>query len=198
MNDSLEPDPISLVLIALYKGVVTAERDPSLWQHLLELQARVRDHVRLLGLELRLDETEGYAWLQTRTPREGEPELPRLVTRRQLSFPVSLLLALLRKKQLEWDATGGDTRLILHRDEILDLMRLFLAAGTDESRLVRQIDTHINKVIELGFLRRLRGQENRYEVHRLLKAFVDAQWLSDFQARLEEYRAHLQVEVEKE
>lgn len=192
MNDELRPDPLSLVLIALYKGVVNAENDPGLWQHLLELQARVRDHVRLLGLELILDEAEGYAWLRTRPPREGEPELPRLVTRRQLSFPVSLLLALLRKKLAEWDAAGGETRLILHRDEILDLMRLFLPAGSNETRLVKQIDAHINKVVELGFLRRLRGQENRYEVQRILKAFVDAQWLSDLQGRLQAYRAHLQ------
>ncbi|RTZ76651.1 MAG: hypothetical protein DSZ01_07855, partial [Gammaproteobacteria bacterium] len=77
MNDKVQPDQLSLVLIALYKGVVTAERDPGLWQQLLELQARVRDHVRLLGLELMLDEAEGYAWLRTRPPREGEPELPR-------------------------------------------------------------------------------------------------------------------------
>ena len=197
MNDKLQPDPLSLVLIALYKGVVNAESDPGLWQQLLELQARVRDHVRLLGLELILDEAEGYAWLRTRPPREGEPELPRLVSRRQLSFPVSLLLALLRKKLAEWDATGGETRLILHRDEIADLMRLFLPAGSNEVRLMKQIDAHINKVVELGFLRRLRGQKNRYEVQRLLKAFVDAQWLSELHARLQAYRAYLQSKEEK-
>jgi len=34
--------------------------------------------------------------------------LPRLVQRRALSFPVSLLLALLRKKLAEFDAGGGE------------------------------------------------------------------------------------------
>jgi hypothetical protein len=111
---------------------------------------------------------------------------------------VSLLLALLRKKLAEWDAAGGETRLILHRDDIVDLMRLFLPSGSNEARLVKQIDAHINKVVELGFLRRLRGQENRYEVQRILKAFVDAQWLSDLQFRLDAYRAHLQSKEEKE
>jgi hypothetical protein len=38
---------------------------------------------------------------------DGEPELPRLVPRRQLSYPVSLLLALLRKKLVEFDAAAG-------------------------------------------------------------------------------------------
>lgn len=53
-----------------------------------------------------------------------------------------------------------------------------------------RMDAHINKVVELGFLRRLRGRDDQYEVRRILKAFVDAQWLSDFDRRLEGYRQH--------
>ena len=70
--------------------------------------ARVRDYVTVLGLDLVLDEAEGYAFLRSRPNLDGDPEtsLPRLVARRPLSFPVSLLLALLRKKLAE--ATGGE------------------------------------------------------------------------------------------
>ena len=39
----------------------------------------------------------------------------------------------------------------------------------------------------MGFLRPLRNQEQVFEVRRILKAFVDGQWLSDFDQRLEEY-----------
>ncbi|HGG61236.1 MAG TPA: DUF4194 domain-containing protein [Gammaproteobacteria bacterium] len=194
MNDETPPqqdDALPRVLIALLKGIVHAESDPALWQQLLQHQARARDYMRLIGLDLMLDEAEGYAWLRTRPPREGEPELPRLITRRQLAFPVSLLLALLRKKLAEFDASGGDTRLILSRDDIADLLRLFLPGGSDEVRLLKQIDSHINKVAELGFLRKLRGQEHQYEVRRILKAFVDAQWLNEFDQRLAEYQARL-------
>lgn len=182
---------LSLLLIALMKGVLYQEQDVGLWQQLLELQASVRDYVAVLGLELMLDEAEGYAWLRARVAGDQEAELPRLVGRRQLSYPVSLLIALLRRKLAEFDAGGGDTRLILSRDEIVELMRTFLPPGSTEARLVDQIDSHINKVIELGFARRLRGQEQMVEVRRILKAFVDAQWLSEFDARLQAYQAHL-------
>jgi len=182
---------LSLLLIALMKGVLYQEQDPRLWQHLLDLQAGVRDYVAVLGLELMLDEAEGYAWLRTRTNDDSEAELPRLVSRRQLSFPVSLLIALLRRKLAEFDARGGDTRLILSRDEIVELMRTFLPPGSTDARLVDQIDAHINKVIELGFVRRLRGEEQMIEVRRILKAFVDAQWLGEFDARLQAYQAQL-------
>jgi hypothetical protein len=52
------------------------------------------------------------------------------------------------------------------------------------------MDAHLNKVVELGFLTRLRGQDNQFEVRRILKAFVDAQWLSEFEQRLAQYAAH--------
>jgi len=71
-------------------------------------------------------------------------------------LPVSLLLALLRKKLAEFDAGGGDTRLVLGRDDIVELVRVFLPEGPNEARLIDQIETHINKVVELGFLTRLK------------------------------------------
>lgn len=179
---------LSPVLIALFKGVLYQDQNPPLWQALLELQARVRDYVALLGLELMLDEAEGYAYLHHRPVEEGDPELPRLVPRRQLSYPVSLLLALLRKKLAEHDAGGGDLRLILSREQIVELLRVFLPDTANEAKLMDRIDGDINKVVELGFLRRLRGQQGQFEVRRILKSFVDAQWLGDFERHLAEYR----------
>lgn len=185
---------LSTVLIPLLKGVTYRADDASHWGALLQLQGRVRDHVGVLGLELMLDEAEGYAFLRSRAAPDDDPaaRLPRLVARRPLSFAVSLLLALLRKKLAEFDAGGGDTRLILSREQVAELLRVFMPEGSNETRLIDQVDTHINKVVELGFVRRLRGQENMLEVQRILKAFVDAQWLGEFETRLAEYRAQLQ------
>ena len=191
MDAAAHASSLSAVLITLFKGVLYQDQRPELWQALLQLQAKVRDHAAVFGLELVLDEAEGYAYLRQRPADDGE-ELPRLVQRRQLGFAVSLLLALLRKKLAEHDAAGGDPRLILSRAQIVDLVQLFLPSGTDEAKLVDRIDADINRVVELGFLRRLRGQEDQFEVRRILKAFVDAQWLNELEQRLAEYRAHLE------
>lgn len=181
---------LSAVVVPLLKGVIYQEDNPGLWSALLNLQARVRDYVAVLGLELMLDESEGYAFLRAKPEDDDEQaaRLPRLVARRQLSFAVSLLVALLRKKLAESDAGGGETRLILSRDEVVELVRVFLPTGSNETRLIDQVDTHLNKVVELGFVRRLRGQEKMFEVRRIIKAFVDAQWLADFDRRLIEYQ----------
>jgi len=141
-----------------------------------------------------------YAFLKNRAEPEEEdsaPRLPRLVARRPLSFPVSLLLALLRKKLLEFDAGGGETRLVLSRDEIVELVRVFLPDGPNEARLIDQIESTINKVVELGFLRRLKPAgggatgASGFEVRRILKAFVDARWLGELDERLAAYQSAL-------
>lgn len=202
LDSATTPEAFELphIAILLLKGVLYRIDNPKLWQSLLNLQTPVRDYFSVLGLSLVLDEAEGHAFLRSRADDDpSEQKLPRLIPRRQLSFPVSLLLALLRRKLAEFDAGGGDTRLVLRRDEIVELMRVFLPESTNDSRLVDQIETHINKVVELGFLRRLKPTGTsagklapEFEVQRILKAFVDAQWLSEFDQRLASYQALLQ------
>lgn len=185
---------LSTLLVSMLKGVVYREADERLWGALLDLQARVRDYVAVLGLELVLDEGEGYAFLKSRDdPFASGPVAPRLIARRPLSFPVSLLLALLRKKMAEFDASGSDTRLVLTRDEIVDVIRIFLPDSHNETRLIAQVDAHISKVVDLGFLRRLKAASGpaSFEVRRILKAFIDAQWLADFDARLAAYQLQI-------
>ena len=198
-------DPsLSLAVIPLMKGVVYRDGNEAAWQQVRQLQAQVRDYVDVLGLQVVIDEAEGYAYLRQRPADDEEAgQLPRLVPRRSLSFHVSLLLALLRKKLAESDAGGGDTRLILSREQIVELIRVFLPAGSNETKLIDQIETHVNKIVELGFLRRLKpaagkreGQAAAFEVQRILKAFVDAQWLADFDAQLAAYQAQLGLAAE--
>lgn len=184
---------LPLVLTSLLRGVVEQDSHPQVWRHLLGLTSQVRDHVAVFGLTLVLDEVEGYAFLralpdeQLAELRTGKPALPRLVRRHALTYPVSLLLALLRKRMAEFDASSGEVRLVLTREQIAEMVGIFLAAGSNEARIVEQLDGAIAKAVELGFLRRLTTDTGRYEVRRILKAFVDGQWLADFDARLRAY-----------
>jgi uncharacterized protein DUF4194 len=186
-----EPD-LSVPVIQLMKGVVYRDTHDKAWQHLLQLQPQVRDYVEVLGLHVVIDEAEGYAFLRQRPVDEDDGrQIPRLIPRRSLSFHVSLLLALLRKKLAEFDARGGDTKLMLTRAQITEMLRVFLPTTSNEARLIDQIDAHINKAVEFGFLRPAKSGEPVYEVRRILKAFVDGQWLAEFDARLAEYAATL-------
>jgi hypothetical protein len=192
-----EPE-LSSAVIPLMKGAVYRDTHDRAWKHLLQLQPQVRDYVAVLGLQVVIDEAEGYAFLRQRPadPDDTDPP-PRLIPRHALSFHVSLLLALLRKKLAEFDAQGGDTRLILTRDQIAEMIRVFLPAASNEARAADKLDEHIAKVAALGFLRPVKntGQSPNtapcYEVRRILKAFIDGQWLADLDTRLAEYAGSL-------
>ena len=178
---------LSVAVVNLLKGPIYRDTHERPWALLLAHRSEVADYVALLGLQVNVDEAEGYAYLRSRPSDDEAGDIPRLVARRPLSFPVSMLLALLRKRLAEFDASSSDTRLVLSRDQIVEMLRLYLPESTNEARLVDNIETHINRVVEMGFLRKLRGQDDLYEVRRIIKAYVDGQWLSDFDAQLEAY-----------
>ncbi len=187
-----EPN-LSVVVTQLMKGVVYRDVHESQWSQLLQLQPQVRDYVGVIGLTVVVDEAEGYAFLRSRPDLDDDdgPAIPRLIPRRALSFHVSLLLALLRKKLIELDATASDTKLVLTREQIVEMVRVFMPGGSNEARLVDQIDSHLGKVVELGFLRRVKDTEGHFEVRRILKAFVDGEWLAEFDRRLGDYAGEL-------
>jgi hypothetical protein len=178
---------VASAIIRLMQGVVYRESDEDTWLTVERLGAGVRDHFAAIGVDVVVDDAEGYAYLRSRPEEDGDEALPRLVRRRALTYNVSLLLVLLRKRLVEFETTGGEGRLVLTTDQIVEMLRLFQAESTNDARIADQAETTIKKAAELGFLRQLRGQRDHWEVRRILKAYVDAQTLSEFAAKLQEY-----------
>lgn len=191
MDEKAEQPSLGPVVIGLLRGVVYRDQHEAIWQDLMALQSRVIDYLSVIGLVLETDESEGYAFLrQANAKGDKDVEMPRLIQRRALSFPVSLLCVLLRKKLVEADAGGSDVRVIMTREQIIELVRVFLQGQTNEARLVDRIDALINKVVDLGFLRPLSGEGRLYEVRRIIKALVNADWLAHMEQLLKEYREY--------
>lgn len=184
------------LIITLLRGVIAREDDDGKWNALLKLQGHVRDYLRTISLEVMIDESQGYAYARQRSTEQPEDDtMPRLVPRRQLRYPVSLLLVLFRKRLIEHDATSSDARLIVSRSEIMDMCRAFLSESRGESKYLDQIDKILEQIDQLGFIRKFPARADdpdvRFEVRRILKAFVDPQWLTEFSQRLDVYREHL-------
>ena len=178
---------VASAIIRLMQGVIYRESDEDSWLTLERSGAGVRDHFATIGVDVVVDADEGYAFLRTRPEVEGEEALPRLVRRRTLTYSVSLLLVLLRKRLVEFETAGGEGRLVLSREQLVEMLRLFQPETTNDAKIVDHVDTTIKKAAELGFLRPLRGQADHWEVRRILKAYVDAETLSDFAGKLREY-----------
>ncbi|MCK4841805.1 MAG: DUF4194 domain-containing protein [Methylococcales bacterium] len=191
MTEEHHQPSISPVIIHLLKGILFRNQQPQLWNDLLELQSQVLDYVKVVGLNLEIDDVEGYAWLTQTSPGEDEKEpLPRLIARRPLSYPISLLCVLLRKKMAEADSSGAETRVIVSREELVNTMLVFMPEKSNEAQIAASINATINKVVELGFLRKLKNDVENLEIQRIIIALVDADWTADFSEKLRIYQQY--------
>lgn len=173
----------SRVCIALLKGVLFRSTQESLWQVLLEQRVQVEDYLGKIGLLLYIDEMDEYAYVR----QQEEESLPRLVPRYQLSYGLSMLLVILRKQLGEYDAANGDSRLVVMKEDIVLKMKAFFPAMTNEIKFLQDVERHMKKAEEMGFLQSLPAKDNAYEVRPLLRSFVNAQWLQEFDERLQDY-----------
>jgi hypothetical protein len=165
--------PYSDILVALLKGIVYRHNE-KLWDELSkpENEADVRRYFADIYLDVIIDKSEGYAYLKQRASDEEETEIPRLIEKRQLNFHVSLLCLLLRKHLIEKDSEGE--KAVLAKEEILNMAKPFYKESTNEAARVKQIEAAINKVIDEGFLRKMKTEDEQYEINRIIKAFVNA------------------------
>jgi len=191
MPETITDSPISLPIVHLMKGVLYSDSNTEQWILLLRHLGPIQDYFKIMGLEVILDEAEGYAFLRQMDAESEEQGFPRLIQRRPLSFHLSLLCVLLRKKLAEQEVSGGENRLILKREQIIELIRVFLQESSNEAKMFDQVDAHIKRLVDFGLLRRLKNDEEVYEVRRVVKALVDAEWLRQMSEKLEGYRKHV-------
>ena len=188
MNDNLLP-PHSLPILYLSKGIVHRHQD-DIWQRLQQHLGEVKRHFATAGLEVYMDEAEGYALLRQLPYADEQANWPKLSEKRPLSYPVTLLSVLLRKRLLEADAQDGTGGVVVSGSELKEQLAVFLpTTGTDETKLTRQMDTYLNQLIDLRFLRKLTGEDDRYEISRVLTAYIKIEDLETLAEKLRQHHA---------
>lgn len=179
----------STAVILLMKGLFYKEENEKAWYELVgESFGTISDYFETIGAAVHVDEAEGYAYLRQRTFEEDEAALPKVIATRELGYKTSLLCVLLRKKITDFEMKSDDGRAVVSREELIEQITLFLPMRSNEVKLRRDIEQTIGKVEALGFLKKLKKGGDVYEIRRAIKAFVDAQWLGEFDRRLQEYK----------
>ena len=169
---------LSIALAYLLRGPVHAEDTPAVWTSITTLGPQLREHLDVLGMRLVVDDIENYAYL--RQLDELPEGMPRLVRRHSLTFTQTVLLILLRQQLATAESDGETPRLILTTEEMVESMRLYHRDGTNDEKIAYDI----NALVNLGYLRRLRGESEVFEVRRIIKALVTADWIAEFGDRL--------------
>lgn len=186
----------SNALITLFKGVVSQERQTKVWNTIVSEQNQIRNYVARLGLDLVIQKQDGCAYLIQRRYEEEEDVLPRLITRRQLGFVTSLLLVTLRKEYTDINRSETSDRIILSEDDIIEKIRPYMADSNDEVKQTKTIVSAIKKIVDMGFIQALKSEGKQYEILPIIRGFVDAQWLEEFDQNLKQYRSYHETNKE--
>lgn len=187
MKDNTDILPYAIPILQLLKGIVYSEDNRETWNLLIQYKEKINIYFRSIGIDLYIFETEGFAYLK-QEKKEDDSKLPSLIEKRSLSYPVTLLLVLLRERLYEQEASmEGSVKLVLSRIQIKDLLLPFLPSNTNEAKVLDRIDPHINKLIDFGFLRKMKDDPNKLEVKRILKAKISMEELLEIKQKLVEH-----------
>lgn len=179
------------VIIKLLQGAVHYD-DKDIWENLLSNRTSVEEFFQKIGVQVFINETDGYAFLKQKEFEEEDKNnyLPRLTRRIPLSYDVTLLCVLLREKLLQYDVGGSDSARspILTSEDLHEMLLPFFKEITDEKKQRGKLDAIINKVIDLGFLRPLKNPgKEEYEIRAIIKAKITAETLNEIKQRLQQH-----------
>jgi len=184
--------PYAPVILKLLQNPLFSD-EASAWNMLLSHFTPVQEYFARVGLEVRLNEEEGYAYLHQPTLEDDEGQviaLPRLTRRDRLTYHATLLCVLLREWIDQFESTHLDAGKCTITDaQIRELLFPFLLARTDERAMQRRATSAIERLIDLGFLKRMPDTDNPayFEVRRILKAKIDADKLAEIKEKLALY-----------
>ncbi len=184
--------PYAPVILKLLQNPLFSD-ETATWNMLLSHFTPVQEYFARIGLEVRVLEEDGYAYLYQPALEDDEGQaitLPRLTRRDRLTYHATLLCVLLREWIDQFESAHLDAGKCMITDtQISELLLPFLPARTDERAVQSRIDSAIRRLSELGFIKRLSDTSSPtyFEVRRILKAKIDAEKLAEIKEKLAHY-----------
>ena len=161
------------VLVHLLLGpALDAQRQTKLWPVLLRDEQVLRSRLHELFLELVIDHEQRVAF--TRQVVDEAADVPVLLRKTALTFVQSALLLFLRQQLTQADARGE--RAVVSHDDMREHLGVFERdENVDRAKFERQANNAVEKAVQLNLIRRLRGEDDRYEVSPALKLLFPAE-----------------------
>lgn len=189
MNEYANVIPYARAVARLLQGVVY--NDDLYWKDVLQNQAGIAEYLEKIGIELVVDQPDGYAYTRQMILDEDGGTVG-LVRRTPMTYEASLICIFLREILDDFDI--GDhlnNRCLVGHRQLKEYIELFFKEKASFKKFTREIDKHIRKVVEYGFLKvRNAGEkdeENLYEIKRIIKAKISSDHIEAFKLKMEEY-----------
>lgn len=182
-------EPYANVIVRLLSNEIYESE--KIWESLLEHRLPIMDYFARIGLEVIIDQREGFAFLK-QIELDDTGRTVGLVKRTSLSYEVTLLLVLLREllEDYELQDTTSPACFVSHQ-KIREELELFFRESANKVKLLKQLDRYIRQVMDLGFLKLVQDvpqpDERLYEIRRILKAKIGGDVLEDIRRTLERH-----------
>lgn len=180
--------PYGRTVVRLLKGPVEVT-DTNVWEDILNYQSEINKYLANIGIELIVKRDEGFAYIKQIV--DDEDRTTGLIPRQQLGFEISVILIILRQMLEEFDSNMDElyaTERFVSADELKERIEIFLPERFNKVKLLSEIDTYINRIVSLGYLKLIkRDNVNTYQIHRIIKEKVTLDKLQEFKDKLQEY-----------
>lgn len=180
--------PYGRTVVRLLKGPVEVT-DTNAWEDILNYQSEINKYLANIGIELIVKRDEGFAYIKQIV--DDEDRTTGLIPRQQLGFEISVILIILRQMLEEFDSNMDElyaTERFVSADELKERIEIFLPERFNRVKLLSEIDTYINRIVLLGYLKLIkRDNVNTYQIHRIIKEKVTLDKLQEFKDKLQEY-----------
>ncbi len=180
------------VIIKLLQGPVYVD-EKNVWRDLQSWQSAIQDYFGKIGIELMINEVDGFARIVQPEPDETDVNpLPRLMRKQTMNYETTLLCVILREILEEFDIKSEGTKLYQTQKEIKERIELFYKEQTNKSRLWKDLSKPINNLINIGILKLTREDllnkdNNQFEIKRIIKAIVNNDKLEQIKNKLGAY-----------
>ncbi len=192
METKIARAPFAAAIIKLLQGPVYVD-DKNIWRELTQWPSAIQEYFGKIGMELIINEQDGFARvLQPETEEHDDNPLPRLMKKQTLNYEATLLAVILREGLEEFDIKSDGNKFYLTQKEIKERIELFYKEQSNKSKLWKDLSKPITSLINIGILKLNREDaankdNNKYEVKRIIKAFISNEKLEEIKNKLNNY-----------
>jgi len=192
METKITRAPFAAAIIKLLQGPVYVD-DKNIWRELTQWPSAIQEYFGKIGMELVINEQDGFARvLQPETEEHDDNPLPRLMKKQTLNYEATLLAVILREGLEEFDIKSEGNKFYLTQKEIKERIELFYKEQSNKSKLWKDLSKPITSLLNIGILKLNREDaankdNNKYEVKRIIKAFISNEKLEEIKNKLNNY-----------
>lgn len=191
--DELLQDPViqetGPIKVSLLKGPLYSE-DAKVWSRILQYREQLSLYFAQIGLELKISEDFGYAYLDQIPSDQTGGRFGTLFNRRALGFEPTVIGVALRDELLRRETTHlGEGPAVMTRDEIVDLVQAFLKEAPDQVKERERWQSAVGVFAKLGFLKELENDKDEFQLRPIIRARFEIETLHELKAALQKHAA---------